>query len=108
MVVWYIFPRFGMLYQEKSGNPALPFTASEHIDANGLPSGIVFACIAVGPDIESRQGKNPSDTYQLTNLFCFLKMQNRIIASDFISLGNEIDITFQFLKLSLSFIFVIF
>jgi hypothetical protein len=21
-VIWYIFPRFGMLYQEKSGNPA--------------------------------------------------------------------------------------
>jgi hypothetical protein len=21
MVVWYIFPRFGMMYQEKSGNP---------------------------------------------------------------------------------------
>jgi hypothetical protein len=22
MVIWYIFPRFGLLYQEKSGNPA--------------------------------------------------------------------------------------
>jgi hypothetical protein len=22
MVIWYIFPRFGMLYQEKSGNRA--------------------------------------------------------------------------------------
>jgi hypothetical protein len=22
MVIWYIFPRFGKLYQEKSGNPA--------------------------------------------------------------------------------------
>jgi hypothetical protein len=22
MVIWYIFARFGMLYQEKSGNPA--------------------------------------------------------------------------------------
>jgi hypothetical protein len=22
MATWYIFPRFGMLYQEKSGNPA--------------------------------------------------------------------------------------
>jgi hypothetical protein len=22
VVIWYIFPRFGMLYQEKSGNPA--------------------------------------------------------------------------------------
>jgi hypothetical protein len=22
IVIWYIFPRFGMLYQEKSGNPA--------------------------------------------------------------------------------------
>jgi hypothetical protein len=21
MVIWYIFPRFGMLHQEKSGNP---------------------------------------------------------------------------------------
>jgi hypothetical protein len=24
MVIWYIFPRFGMLYQEKSGNLADP------------------------------------------------------------------------------------
>jgi hypothetical protein len=23
VVIWYIFPRFGMLYQEKSGNPGL-------------------------------------------------------------------------------------
>jgi hypothetical protein len=23
MVIWYIFSRFGMLYQEKSGNPDL-------------------------------------------------------------------------------------
>jgi hypothetical protein len=22
VVIWYIFPRFGMLYQEKSANPA--------------------------------------------------------------------------------------
>jgi hypothetical protein len=22
LVIWYIFPRFGILYQEKSGNPA--------------------------------------------------------------------------------------
>jgi hypothetical protein len=22
VAVWYIFPRFGILYQEKSGNPA--------------------------------------------------------------------------------------
>jgi hypothetical protein len=22
MVIWYIFPRFGISYQEKSGNPA--------------------------------------------------------------------------------------
>jgi hypothetical protein len=23
MAIWYIFPRFGFLYQEKSGNPGL-------------------------------------------------------------------------------------
>jgi hypothetical protein len=23
MVIWYIFPRFGMLHQEKSGNPGV-------------------------------------------------------------------------------------
>jgi hypothetical protein len=23
VVIWYIFPRFGTLYQEKSGNPAV-------------------------------------------------------------------------------------
>jgi hypothetical protein len=23
LVIWYIYPRFGMLYQEKSGNPGL-------------------------------------------------------------------------------------
>jgi hypothetical protein len=26
MVIWYIFPRFGMLYQEKSGNLVLKMT----------------------------------------------------------------------------------
>jgi hypothetical protein len=25
IVIWYIFPRFGILRQEKSGNPALQF-----------------------------------------------------------------------------------
>jgi hypothetical protein len=24
VVIWYIFPRFGILYQEKSGDPASP------------------------------------------------------------------------------------
>jgi hypothetical protein len=23
VVIWFIFPRFGMLYKEKSGNPAV-------------------------------------------------------------------------------------
>jgi hypothetical protein len=27
MAIWYIFSRFGMLYQERSGNPALNVTA---------------------------------------------------------------------------------
>jgi K+-transporting ATPase A subunit len=29
MLIWYIFPRFGMLYQEKSGNPALQSVSRE-------------------------------------------------------------------------------
>jgi hypothetical protein len=28
MVIWYIFPLFGMLYQEKSGNLAIPAASS--------------------------------------------------------------------------------
>jgi hypothetical protein len=32
MVIWYIFPRFGMLYHEKSGNPALQ---DRHVDLCG-------------------------------------------------------------------------
>jgi hypothetical protein len=28
VVIWYIFPRFGILYQEKSGNPDLYFLIS--------------------------------------------------------------------------------
>jgi hypothetical protein len=29
MAIWYILPRFGMLYQEKSGNPGL--SSCEHL-----------------------------------------------------------------------------
>jgi hypothetical protein len=29
MVIWYIFPRFGMLNQEKSGNPGHRFGSKE-------------------------------------------------------------------------------
>jgi hypothetical protein len=35
MALWYIFPRFGILCQEKSGNPMLPLTAKA-IRAVGL------------------------------------------------------------------------
>jgi hypothetical protein len=31
VVIWYIFPRFGMLYQEKSGNPGPCHTVIEII-----------------------------------------------------------------------------
>jgi hypothetical protein len=34
VVIWYIFPRFGTLYQEKSGSPAPNFHCSQ-----------VFVCI---------------------------------------------------------------
>jgi hypothetical protein len=30
MVIWDIFPRFGMLYQEKSGNPDVKVTLYLH------------------------------------------------------------------------------
>jgi hypothetical protein len=29
MAIWYIFPRFGTLFQEKSGNPASELRGSE-------------------------------------------------------------------------------
>jgi hypothetical protein len=29
MVIWYIFPRFGMLYQEKAGNPVNTSSAED-------------------------------------------------------------------------------
>jgi hypothetical protein len=32
MVVWYIFPRFGILYQEKSGNPATGYVAESKVE----------------------------------------------------------------------------
>jgi hypothetical protein len=42
MVIWYIFPRFGTLYQEKSGNPASSSFPSSGENARGLQ--------APGPD----------------------------------------------------------
>jgi hypothetical protein len=30
VIIWYIFPRFGMLYQEKSGNSALNYQSVVH------------------------------------------------------------------------------
>jgi hypothetical protein len=35
VVIWYIFPRFGILYQEKSGNPA--GSVCEFISKTGNP-----------------------------------------------------------------------
>jgi hypothetical protein len=29
-VVWYVFPRFGILYQEKSGNPGAHLSEDPH------------------------------------------------------------------------------
>jgi hypothetical protein len=34
---WYIFPRFGMLYQEKSGNPEHDSAAWRGVMQTGLP-----------------------------------------------------------------------
>jgi hypothetical protein len=31
MVIWYIFSRFGMLYQEKSGNPGFDRNFSREV-----------------------------------------------------------------------------
>jgi hypothetical protein len=36
MFIWYIFPRFGILCQEKSGNPALCLCAREHFPKNAF------------------------------------------------------------------------
>jgi hypothetical protein len=35
-VFWYIFPRFGTLYQEKSGNPAQRILLSHSFETVGL------------------------------------------------------------------------
>jgi hypothetical protein len=36
VVFWYVFPRFGMLYQEKSGNPAFGITKQKEDFKFGL------------------------------------------------------------------------
>jgi hypothetical protein len=49
MAVWYVTPRFGILYKEKSGNPIMPLTSfrttrSFVVFAPGLPDGM-YICI---------------------------------------------------------------
>jgi hypothetical protein len=43
---WYIFPRFGMLYHEKSGNPVILSLASEWNERKGalFAKQLPFAC----------------------------------------------------------------
>jgi hypothetical protein len=41
VAIWHIFPHFGILYQEKSGNPG------------GNPSEIIFAFLALITNMES-------------------------------------------------------
>jgi hypothetical protein len=31
VVIWYIFPRFGMLYREKSGNPVVYLSSASYL-----------------------------------------------------------------------------
>jgi hypothetical protein len=47
LFIWYIFPRFGILYQEKSGNPGqdgnnlsrwFDFVSEAHCDSNRKPT----------------------------------------------------------------------
>jgi hypothetical protein len=54
MAIWYIlwlfwvyFPRFGMLYQEKSGKPALKRTCREDRRMNGKISGKLYQLLKV-------------------------------------------------------------
>jgi hypothetical protein len=37
MAIWYIFPRFGILHQEKSGNPGLLQIGNPKRSSAGLP-----------------------------------------------------------------------
>jgi hypothetical protein len=43
-VIWYIFPRFGMLYQEKSGHLAFQLCLRTHEDTNTTPYGKEELC----------------------------------------------------------------
>jgi hypothetical protein len=36
MVIWYIFPHFGMLQQEKSGNPVADMLSKAETEINQL------------------------------------------------------------------------
>jgi hypothetical protein len=40
LVIWYIFPHFGMLYQEKSGNPG-PLTTTKKSSSRLFCGGVV-------------------------------------------------------------------
>jgi hypothetical protein len=43
VVIWYIFPCFGILCQEKSGNPAKVVQVGEGLIADKMRSGVIFA-----------------------------------------------------------------
>jgi hypothetical protein len=44
VVSWYIFPRFGILYQEKSGNPAQVFINKNHLRRAVSCRGLKLLC----------------------------------------------------------------
>jgi hypothetical protein len=72
-VIWYIFPRFGMLHQEKSGNPvsvlALLSVFHSVVFAFGGMHFKTGSCLACSTFLKSSFGK----IFLIENvLFCFL------------------------------------
>jgi hypothetical protein len=41
VVIWYIFPRFGIFYQEKSGNPEFKYGFNLRVEVKNWPHSIL-------------------------------------------------------------------
>jgi hypothetical protein len=72
MVIWYIFPLFGMLHQEQSGNPD-----AERLRGNLLPCRRAFA--ALGPKNFGRGCQTPNFAHSHKKPLKCLQNHRRLI-----------------------------
>jgi hypothetical protein len=65
VVIWYLFPRFGMLYPEKSGNPDMDLSKKNEME---LQTNFRFICLAC--TVASHFSCQSAPTINIGNVCC--------------------------------------